>query len=358
MTGYIWDAKEDPNGGEATPVPQGFLELRGDAGLLDFVSASLQSCALTFLYGTHPQLGNIKAALKLTTPNNKDLRFVGPGVEIAYAHSFLQEFISPGGYRFGGTGFSSIGPIVEGGTVQVTALCDFDMLSVISLLPLKLMFNVGYRMPIEEDRQEFSEYLAHAGVAYVGLNFDVFVEYSLQALVSPGFGPKQFSHTTDWGWDDRGRTWEVAFAENPMYVTIGGRYRHEKGFVIYGCVPLLLSTNRGSTLEHKRLNIETDFPDEWARGVNAGFDPWYARWKLVLQLSYPFRFRQTGSEMRRNFVLLKHREQRKKMDIDERIESLEHKEVEPKEKEDEQEMGEEKRLKAIRKRRREVQESK
>ncbi|MBD3393745.1 MAG: hypothetical protein GF418_16555 [Chitinivibrionales bacterium] len=351
-TGYIWDAKQDTVTGESQPVPQGFLHARFDVGLFDFASVSVESRALAMLYGKHPQVGDVKGAAKLTWPNNKDLRFAGPGLELAYVHSFVKDFISLGGYRSGGTGFASCGPLTEGGKLQMRALCDLDLLPLATFLPLKAMFNLGFRMPLRQELREFSQYLVYAGVAYVGFNFDVFVEYSFEGFFNRGVEPKLFAHESDWNWSSEKR-WEVAFSENPMYISLGGRYRYPSGIVLYACVPLLISVNQGSTMELKGNNLPRSEQD---RGITDGFDPWYAKWKLVLQLSFPFRYRQTGAEMRRNFLLLKNRKGRKKIDIDQRLKILEQSKPEAgAQPEEEKEISEKDRLEAIRKRREEIQ---
>ncbi len=359
LEGYIWDAKADTVTGKSTPLPQGFVGVRIDVGLFDLAAVLLELRPLTFLYGKHPQFGSIKAGAKFTWPNNKDLRFAGPGLEVAYVHSFINIFNSLGGYRLDGTGFSSAGPLVEKGSIQMKALCDLDLLPLVTFLPLKAMFNLGARIPLERDFREFSQYLIYAGIGYVGLSFDVFAEYSFEGFFNRGFAPKLFEGSLGLP-----RTWEVAFSENPMYIVIGGRYRYPSGMVLYASVPLLISVNQGSTMEHVGDKIKYDFADEYARGVREGFDPWFAKWKLVLQASFPFRYKQTGAEMRRNFLLLKNRKVRKKIDIDERLKLLDKTKQEPaaeKKQEDakkEEEMDENERLDAIRKRRQEIQETK
>ena len=61
------------------------------------------------------------------------------------------------------------------------------------------------------------------------------------------------------------------------------------------------------------------FDAEKQRGNNERFDPWFAKWKIVGELSFPFLYKQTGSEMMRNFLLMKNTGGTKKIDIDEQL---------------------------------------
>lgn len=104
------------------------------------------------------------------------------------------------------------------------------------------------------------------------------------------------------------------------------------------------------------------FYREWHdAGITDPFDPWFAKWKVVGQISFPIRYRQTGAEMRRSFLLMKNRRRGKKIDIDERLKTLEEEQEPSNEKEPETKESEEdddaKRLERIRHRRREIQET-
>jgi len=361
-TGFIWDAITNISGATRVtrPMPQGFVDVRCDAGLFDLAAIKIESQTLTFLRGKQIQFGNVRGAAKFTTPDNKDLRIFGAGLELAYLYNFMNAFNSLGGYRVEGegTGFSPVGVIVQGGNVEAKILSDFDLLAWQTWLPLKTMLNTGIRIPLNSDYRVLSQYLFQTGVGFSGVNVDVFVEYSFEGLINRTIEPKKLSESW-WRTPDgqpASKTWEVAFSENPMYVTIGGRYRYPSGMVLYACVPLLLSVNQGSTMEYSGNEL-LDFPDEFARGITDGFDPWYAKWKIVLQASFPFRYVQTAAEMRRNFLLLKNRKGGTKIDIDERLKLFEQKPAQ--EKEDsaaqQKEKKEAERLEEIRKRREEIQ---
>jgi len=104
--------------------------------------------------------------LKATPPNNKDLRFWGYGARAGFEYSLLKDFVSLGGLRKGGTGFSPDGIKIEGGTIVAEAIADIDMISKLSFLPLKIIINYGFRLPVDEKYRHLSQYTLEAGMAY------------------------------------------------------------------------------------------------------------------------------------------------------------------------------------------------
>lgn len=347
--GFLWDSEpEDDN----RPEPFAFPEFRAEVGIFNLASVYLESRVLTYGY-TYDWLA---IGSKFTFLKNKDLRFQNVGLLIEYKHRFLGDKFrtSIAGFQnSNGTGFSPEGFIVKGGNLTVLALYDLDFIDRFSWLPIKVYANVGARIFFDKEFFDYSQYLIHVGTAFVGLGFDVFVEYSLEGFGSTSSDPKKFSFSWP-GWGGGSKTWEVAFPENPMYLTLGGRIRYPNGIVLYGAVPLLISQNKGSTTAHVgKQKIAALFPEEGKRGIDNGFDPWYAKWKIILQVTYPIRYKQTGSEMRRNFLLLKNRKERKKIDIDERINIEESESKEKKEKEKDKK----RRLEDIKKRKEEIEKS-
>lgn len=318
---FIWDDDEESGDPNLYPFP----EMRIDAGILDFLGIVLESRLMSYpdpqiqTYPDKLQFGYLAGALKATIPNNKDLRYNGLGLELRYCHSFVKGFASIGGYRTGGTGFSPEGWLVEGGTIDCTILFERDYIARYSAIPLKVFINGGIKIPVESRFRPFSQYQFSAGLAYAGLNAEAFVEYSLVAFFNKGIEPKKFE--VSWpGWQGGKKTWEVAFSENPMYLTLGGKVRYPRGISLNGAVPILLSMNRGSD-----ITDGGDFPDEARRGITDPFDPWYAKWKLIGWLSFPIHYRQTGAEMRRTFLLMKNKPQKTRIDIDERLRTLDSK---------------------------------
>ena len=324
--GFMWASKPDTS---MPTLPDIFGEVNSEIGLTGYSSLLLSSRIMSYTWNRWPQFGNIAIGTKLTLPDNRELRFRGYGLELKYIYNTTPQFASLGGYRVGGTGFNAEGYTVEGSNIQFKFVHDMDFISRISWLPLKVGINAGMNIPFEKESSPdrnyvLTQYLFDAGAMWTGLGFDIFAEYSLEAfnnLFKPikitGLGADKMLDTRS--------VMEVAFQENPMFITIGGRIRYDNGVTLCAYVPILVSQNVGSSMtraDNSLWNQDPNaFTDERARGINTAFDPWFAKWKIVGELSFPFLYRQTGSEMMRNFMLLKNKGGTKKIDIDEQLKS-------------------------------------
>ncbi len=313
--GFIWDDKFDSLSGVSKPAVHGFIESRVDAGVLDFISIPLQSRIISYPWDGKLQFGNVQTGIKVTYPNNKDLRLFGLGAQVLYKHSFLKNFNSIAGYRKDGTGFSPEGVIIEGGSVEGKILLDIDLISYNSNLPIHVMLNAGMSIPLDESNRDLSLYLFSAGASYSSFKFEGFVEYSIEALVNSVFSPKVVSKR----WWSSEKRWEVALIENPMYLTLGGRYYASNGITSTVCAPLLLSSNFGTAMTQKDKSDLHHNPQLSPNRVRDTFDPWYAKWKIIVQIAFPIRYKHTAAQMRRNFLLLKNRKERDGIDIDEKL---------------------------------------
>jgi len=240
------------------------------------------------------------------------------GALIEYSRNLTENFPSLGGYRLAGTGFSPEGFVFSGNDLTIKGMYDLDLIVVNSKTAFKIMANLGAQFHLDPVFIEYSEYLAGVGISYSTGTTDFFIEYSLKAFFNKGTDPKKFSF--DWGWGNT-KIWEVAFTENPAYLTIGGRINYPRGLILYAAVPLLLSTNKGSDITYggNTNKLQAVFPDEKERGITDPFDPWYAKWKVVAGMSYSIRYRQTSSELKRAFLLMKNSTDRKKIDIDQKL---------------------------------------
>jgi hypothetical protein len=289
-----------------------FPEFSIQAGVTDFLSVQAGSRLLS--YGFRP--GWYKGGIKCTWPNNKTLRFHGFGLSLDYLYLTRESSPSLGGY----VGFMPEGFVVKGGNLESLLIYELDFLPKYSVIPVRLLFNGGVRIPLEK-RRELYQMLMKACVVYSGHNFDFFAQYSIEAfnnITSPAIidqeGNKRFL---------------VWFSENPMYATLGGNIRYENGVTLSLAVPLLLSVNQGSGMRYddcvelNRKETPGLFTYEKEHGIVDPFDPWYVRWKITGTISIPLRFKMTGSEMMRNYLLLKNKKADKKIDIDSRIEEQE-----------------------------------
>ncbi len=141
----------------------------------------------------------------------------------------------------------------------------------------------------------------------------------------------------------------IAFSENPMYLTPGGRFRYPNGILLHASIPILLSTNWGSTKKRGPVDLES-YPEERPpEGIGVGsihgFDPWFAKWRVVLSVTIPLRYRHTAAEMRRSFLLQKNRKRNPTFDLEKRLSDP------PVQAEDESESDTQRRLERIRKQR-------
>ncbi len=363
-TGFLWD---DPSEGQISAVP--FLDAEVNAGLLRFMSASLKSRLVSYFFDQRPQFGDLELGIKATVPNNKDLRYNGFALSLKYARSFKNQFKSIGGLRNDkGFGFSPEGFEFGGNSLFGRLMFERDYIAQNSRIPLKLMINFGTRLSLDPDFFAYPQYSFDIGLGYVGNMADFFAAYSLSGFYNNSLRPKQVSFELPSGAKP---VWEIAFPENPMYVVFGGRVRYGTGITLSGYVPLLLSSNVGSSRTkqglHEFYNMKSNpdpayrYYEEVMRGVTEPFDPWYARWKIIVELKIPVRYRQTASEMRRSFLLLKMRGDDRKIDIDERLKKI-HERARERTKEEtgtqpEQEVEEERlrRLEEIRRKREEIQ---
>jgi hypothetical protein len=312
--GFVWASTRD-----SMPAPRILGELHSEIGYTGYASLLAGSRFLSYTRNKWPQFGNMYLGTKLTLPNNRELRLNGFGLEMKYLYNVVPFFASLGGYRVDGTGFNAEGYTVQGSNVEFKFLYDLDLIAKVSWLPLKFSANAGMNVPFSSASYALPQFLLSAGVSYVGLQYDLFAEYSIQAFNNFS-GPKQIT-----GLDaNHVRIFEVFFKENPMFLSLGGRIRYGNGLTFFACVPLLLSANVGSSMTQEDLLAWSrgGFTDEKARGNNERFDPWFAKWKIVGEISYPIRYRQTCSEMMRNFLLMKSETNKKRIDIDEQLKKV------------------------------------
>jgi len=312
-TGFLWDTDENSQ----QPEKYAFPEIKAICGIKNLSEIYIASRFLS--YGWKFDWASI--GTKFTFGNNKKLTMNKFGIKAEYKYRFLKEFHSSiAGFQDSkGTGFVPEGFIVRGNIITLMGLYSFDVIAKRSTLPLKLFANIGTRIFANSNYYNYSQYLIRTGISLGGLGWSVFAEYSLDAFLNRSTEPKKFSF--DWNWGST-KTWEVAFSENPMYLTLGGKIRYENGAVISMAIPFLLSFNRGSDITYKSPNkIHTDFPDEAARGINDAFDPWFAKWKIVLAISYPFRYKQTSSELKRTFLIMKNKKKNKRIDLESQMNS-------------------------------------
>ena len=313
-----------------------FPEVTIQAGILDFISINAESRVLS--YGFTP--GYFGGGIKATWPNNQELRLHGVGLSLQYRYQMRESAPSLGGY----IGFMPEGFVVKGSTIETKVHYELDLLPRLTILPLRVLASTGFRVPFR--RRNLSQLLTEAAIVYSGHGFDFFAQYSLEAfnnLIHP------ITVTQP------GKRFLVWFSENPMYATLGGNVRYDNGITLSLAVPILLSVNEGSRMRSEDLTElhgnknNGIFTYEKERNIVDPFDPWFVKWKVAATLTFPIRYKMTGTEMMRNYLLLKNRKEEKKIDIDNRIQLKEETPREEKQTQDEEDAN--RRLEEIRKKR-------
>jgi hypothetical protein len=317
--GHVWDdvpLKQNRSEGFWVSNIRAFPEAKVSGGLFDFAMLSVES-RLVANGSVIP--GWVSSDLKLTWPNNKNLRLFGFGLDAKYLYNNINSKPSLGGY----IGFIPEGYVAKGGVFEGRLLFDVDMISKITILPLRFILNLGFRQPLEAIYAKNYQFLGDAGIVFSGYDYDFFAAYSVEAF-NNFLRPRPFTQHTPSG-DKKFLVW---FSENPMYLILGGNVRYPNGITLSVTLPLLTSVNVESKMSRTDLtylnrNRSDLFPYEVAHGIKDPFDPWFVKWKVVGTVTFPLRFTMTGAETMRNFLLLKNTRQENRIDIDDRLRNFE-----------------------------------
>ncbi|MCX7725408.1 MAG: hypothetical protein N2053_01030 [Chitinispirillaceae bacterium] len=285
-----------------------FPEIYLTSGILEIIS--LQVSGRPLGYGFRPAW--FSCGLKFTTPDNYDLRFLGGGFSVDYTYQMRETTPTIGGY----TGFMPEGFVVKGSNIEARFIYEVDFLPTTSFLPMRIITNVGLRMPLSK-RRELFQMLSGICLVYSGYDFDFFTQYWLESfnnMVEP------------LAIQDGSKRFLLWFSENPMYLTFGGNLRYRSGIKLSLSIPILLSYNQGSKISFQdlvELHRNTDstlYTYEKRMGIKDPFDPWFVRWKIVFGVTFPLKFKMTGAEMRRNYLLLRIYNKEKKIELEKKLE--------------------------------------
>jgi hypothetical protein len=335
---HVWDNPPTDSGGGKHiwfSNVRAFPELQIQYGLFDITTITVESRPLTWAW----KPGFVSVGAKLTTPDNKNLRLSSVGFEVKYRYNFTQGPPTLGGY----SGFMPEGYVIKGNNIEAKVAYELDVLPVLTFLPLRLLVDVGGRLPLKDSVYQNFQILAHAALIYSGYGFDFFGGGYIESF--DNFTQPKIMSTG-------GSRFLVFFTENPIYAFIGGNERYDNGMELSVCVPILLSVNQesrnsGDITELNRKEDPSKFPIEKSLGITNPFDPWFVKWKVVVSLTLPIHAKMTSAEMMRNFLMGKNRKQRKRIDIDNRLQTDEQKKPTV----IDQEKDNQKRLEEIRKRR-------
>jgi hypothetical protein len=260
-------------------------------------------------------------------PNNNKLRLFGAAFSAAYTYNLVKDYASFG-YRNDVAGFYPEGIMLSGSSFEWRAIGDVELIQWKSFLPLKFYLNLGYRFSMSEmpgatvengaivlpQPRSYGQYLFYTGLEYKGLSTDFFVEYYAEV-----FNTFSSPQTVIWVGDGGpSKRFPYYFSENPMYLTPGMRVKYSNGITLMAAIPIKMSSESGYPL--RSLSREEKLlPDAASNNWTDGYSPFYADWKVMGKISFPIHFTMSNAEMIRKFLLLKNRNKKQTMDIDEAI---------------------------------------
>lgn len=313
---HVWDNPMESSPGTSDGPSllegalRGFPTVSAEIGILDYAMIYTRARLLTWGW----EFGPVSGGARITIPNSGDLRLHGLGADIKYLHHFTNTHPTIAGY----VGFMPDGITAKGGSLQLSALYEADFQAKWSHLPIKLGTNFGVRLPFSREYRDFNQYLFRAAAAYIGRSLDFYIEYSFDGFFNTSAAPRLMKNK-----GGGGEFFWIAFSENPMYLTPGGRLRYPNGVLLHASIPILLSTNWGSTKTRGPIDYSSypkeRPPDDMGIGSIHGFDPWFVKWRIVLSVAVPLRYRHTAAEMRRSFLLQKNRKGNSTFDLEKQL---------------------------------------
>jgi hypothetical protein len=328
---FLWDNQA------AQKIPPAMPHGEINYGIWDFADMTLGFNPMAYSL----QTGSLYLRTMVTTPNTKNLRLVGLGLQTEWKRNLMKDFPS-NGYRIGNEGFGPEGYIYGGSgffqSAKITLASDLEAIRLSSWLPFKLYANVGLEFPIfgsavEEDNARLAEEKAKTiatqntatvplslGLQLKTFNTDFFIEVESQPFWRHVEGLAQ-------GWLGFGeanpnvrfrmvdKAFDVHVMETPSYFNTGARLKYTGGLEMQGGFAWQLSSERGARLGPcTRSNACLE-------GATDGYSPFFPQWKVFAQIRYPLRFTQPSSELYRSFLLRRYQDHRKRLDVDRTLNS-------------------------------------
>lgn len=323
---FLWDNQA------AAKIPPVLPHLEVNYGATDYLDVAAGVNALSYTL----QPGSLYARAKLTTPDNKSIRFLGMGGVAEVSRNLMKNFPS-NGYRVKSEGFGPEGFLFGNSdlatSVKLTAALDLELIRLWSYLPFKLYANLGYEEEfssyINEDNaqiakarhreipeQEFAKVPLGLGVELKTYSSDFFVELEAEPFASQVM---QYMRANLLGRDAGewkrfvvvGKTFDVHILEMPIYVNSGAKLKYRNGLELQGGVSWLLSQDEGPLLGPCD-NVANPCRD----GATDGYSPFYPQWKVFWKVQYPLWFTQPSSELYRTFLLKRYQDKRKRVNVD------------------------------------------
>lgn len=323
---FLWDNSA------AQKIPPALPHVELGYGATDYLDVTAGINVLSYTL----QPGGAYLRAKLTTPDNKSIRFIGIG-QTAEIRKSLLEFFPSNGYRVKSEGFGPEG-FIFGNNEPVTSLrlltsVDFELIRISSWLPFKLYGNLGWEGEfasyMEEDNriwskqekriipeQNFSKIPMSVGVELKTYTSDFFAELEAEPFVSHVFKKVR----AELGGEDAGewirfqainKVFDVHYLEMPIYMNFGSKLKYKNGLEMQGGLSWLLSQDEGAELGP--CDSETN---PCRAGATDGFSPFYPQWKVFWLVRYPLWFTQPSSELYRSFLLKRYQDKRKRVNLD------------------------------------------
>ncbi len=330
---FLWDNQA------AKKIPPLLPHAELNYGLTDYLDLTGGLQAMTYVL----QPGFLYARAKITTPDNKSIRFLGLAQSIEVRKALLTYFPSDG-FRVKTEGFGPEGFLLGNGdaitSCKLVSAADIELIRISSWLPFKLYANLGwqgefsswinednaardkaskYKLKIPE--QDFSTVPMALGVELKTYTTDFFAELEAEpftrqvmAEIRSGFGGSDHGAWTRF--DVVGKKFDVQLLEIPVYLNAGSKLKYKNGLELQGGMSWLLSQDRGPTLGP--CNAVTN---KCRDGATDGYSPFYPQWKVFWLVRYPLWFTQPSSELYRSFLLRRYQDRRKVVDLDKTLEA-------------------------------------
>jgi hypothetical protein len=323
---FLWD------NAAAAKIPPVLPHLELNYGATDYLDVTAGLNALSYTL----QPGYLYLRTKLTTPDNKAIRFLGLGGTAEVKRNLLKDFPS-NGYRVKSEGFGPEGFVFGNGdlftSVKLVGSLDIELIRLWSYLPFKVYANLGWEQEFGShindnnadigrtthrkiEAQDFAkvplglgfELKTYASDFFVELEADPFASQVMQYVRGNILGRE----ASEWKrFVVVGKTFDVNILEMPIYVNSGAKLKYHNGLELQAGVSWLLSLDRGPILGpcDERKNVCRE-------GATDGFSPFYPQWKVFWMVRYPIWFHQPSSELYRSFLLRRFGDKRKRVNVD------------------------------------------
>lgn len=323
---FLWDNQA------AQKIPPLLPHGEINYGVTDWLDATAGLNALSYVL----QPGAAYLRVKMTTPDNKIIRFLGVGQTLELRRN-LMSFFPSNGYRVKTEGFGPEGFILGNGAAMtsfkfMTAL-DVELIRISSYLPFKLYGNLGWEGELDSwinrdnaERsktsrlkiagQDFSKMPMGMGVELKTYASDFFAELEAEPFARHVFrkigADLKGEDAGEWmRFHVVGKVFDVHYLEMPIYVNAGAKLKYGNGLQLQAGFSWLLSLDEGP-----QLGPCDSERNPCRQGATDGYSPFYPQWKLFGLMRYPLRFTQPSSELYRSFLLKRYQDKRKRVDLD------------------------------------------